>query len=339
MAIRSDASLGGSIPQHNRSPEGPGIRPLFHSQRDIALILDKTVKPGYGVIKAGTVMAVCSATGNLVPYPETLAGANNTNAKAYLTANPGSSAVVCNVGIEDSYKFQVGDSLIMDGSGAGVAEIQSAAAATPWATSSVYTLTWGTTVLAATQGDTQTLAGIVTVFQGLTEYAAAPFTVTAGTNALTITWKIPGAVAMVATLDKDDGGAADASVTTPGEDYQQGALAAEDLGAIVSIDRTAVNSTQAQITFTTAITNYANFTSTYFGNVYVKGGDTSTPFSEAACIIDADIDTGKGEYAIGALTSMVLSNAVLYTASLLGLDAAAIVDLGSVDNGRFTILK
>ena len=97
---------------------------------------------------------------------------------------------------------------------------------------------------------------------------------------------------------------------------------------------------KAKITFTTVITDYANFTAVLFGNVYVKSAaEASTPFAGAKFILDADIDTGTGEFAVGALTSVVLSNAILYTASLIGLDAAAKTDLGSVDDGRFTILK
>ncbi len=338
MGIRT-SSIGGSIPQINRGPLSAGIRPLFHSVRDIALILDKTVKPGYGFLKAGTVMAECAAKKMLVPYPVANANENPTNAKAYLVASAASAATSVYVGIEDSYKFQIGDSLIIDGSGAGVAEIQSIVCETPWATGSVYTITHGSTVLAATQGATQTLAGIVAVFQALPGYAAAPFTITAGSDALTLTWKTIGVVSTLASMVKDAGEAVAATRTTTGVDYQQGALSAEDLGAITAIDRTAVNGTQAKITFTTAITTYANFSTTYFANVYVKGGDAATPFTKAECILDADIDTGTGENAVGALTSVVLSNAVLYTASLIGLDAAAITDLGAVTNGRFTILK
>ncbi len=230
MAIRSDARLGGSIPQHNRVPEGVGIRPLFHSVRDIALILDKTVKAGYGVIKSGTIMAVCSITGNLYPYPETLVASNNTNAKAYLVADATASTTVL-VGIEDSYKFQVGDELIIGGD------------------------------------------------------------------------------------------------------------SFEDLGAIVSIDRTAVNGTQAAIVVTDAVTTIADLTTAKYANVFINSAGATTPFSEAKFVLDADIDSGTGEFAIGALTSVVLSNAILYTASLIGYDAAAKADLGSVDDGRFTILK
>ena len=43
----------GSIPQMIRGPEVPGLQPLFHSVRDIALVIDKTAQAGYGVLKGG----------------------------------------------------------------------------------------------------------------------------------------------------------------------------------------------------------------------------------------------------------------------------------------------
>ena len=43
MSLITNTS-GGSIPQMWRGPEGVGSKPLFHSVRDIALIIDKTVK-------------------------------------------------------------------------------------------------------------------------------------------------------------------------------------------------------------------------------------------------------------------------------------------------------
>ncbi len=47
----------GSTPQVNRYPEGPGIKRLFHSEREIALIIDKNIRPGFGYLDAGTVLA------------------------------------------------------------------------------------------------------------------------------------------------------------------------------------------------------------------------------------------------------------------------------------------
>lgn len=344
MAIRSDARLGGSIPQMHRIPQGPGIKPLFHSQRDIALILDKTCKPGYGVIMGGTVMSVCSITGLLFPYPQADAQLNDTNAKSYLVQEPSDSDNVLYIGIEDSYKLQVGDELILDGSGTGTKEVQSMAEAT-LAESDVYELTYGGVTLVATAADasptTAELVIALTTGDNAANYAAMPFLLTAGSSAVTITWKLPGAVATLCTAEKSTGsGTPTVTQTTEGIDIDGTGVTAENLGAIISIDRTAVNNTQAGITVTTGVSTAANFTAQYFGNVYVKSADEdSTPFAKAKLIIDADVDTGTGVWALGALTSVVVSNAVLYASTLIGLDDAAKTDMGIIEDGRFIILK
>jgi hypothetical protein len=71
--------------------------------------------------------------------------------------------------------------------------------------------------------------------------------------------------------------------------------------------------------------------------VYVVSG--ATPFSVAKYILDADVDTGVGADAAGALAPVVLSNAVLYAASLLNASAAALVSLNAVADGQHIILK
>lgn len=339
MSIITNTS-GGSTPQMWRGPEGVGSKPLFHSVRDIALIIDKTVNPGFGVLKAGTVMAECAYNGNLIPYPSASANNNDTKAKAYLIAQPADNATDLFVTVPDSYKFTVGASLIIDGSDAGTAEVQSAACATPWATGTVYVLTFGGQSLTVTVGATETLAGVVALLQAATGYSAMPFTVTAGTNALTLTWKVAGAVATKATLKKDSAAAVAATTTTAGVNVDQTATSAENLGAITAIDRTYASGTQAKITVTTGVTTGANFSIAKYASAYVKGADeSSSPFTKAKYILDKDIDTGTGENAKGANTSVVISNAVLYTTSLIGLDAAAITDMGIVTVGRFSILK
>ena len=224
----SEVGLGGSIPQLNRSGQVPGSRALFHSVRDIALILDKTVKAGYGYLKAGTVMAVNTADGKLVPYPEAAADSNEGNGKAYLVADVSSGATSVQVTAEESYKFEVGDSLVL----------------------------------------------------------------------------------------MSDGGTA------------------EDLGAITAV------SIGANGIATVTITNAASADHTVADSVHVYcKSDTSDPYAKAKYILDQDINTGTGSEALGANTSVVVSNAVLYTAVLVNLDAAAIADLGVVSDGRFTILK
>ena len=247
------------------------------------------------------------------------------------------------MGIEDSYKFQVGDELILDGSGAGTTEVQSMAENTI-AENDVYTLTYGGVTLTSTAMDASpTTAELVSALTGgdnATAYAAMPFTLSAGSSAVTITWKAVG-VASLCTAARTVGTASTpVTQTTEGTAFDMDSVNAENLGAITAIDRTAVNSTQAKITFTTSITNYANFTTGYYGHVYVKSADeASTPFASAKYILDKDIDTGVGAYALGAVSSVVISNAVLYRYSLVGFDSAAATDLGTVTDGRFVILK
>ncbi len=337
----NDFRLGGSIPQMNRVGETPGPKRLFYSRREQALLLDKTVAGGYGVLEAGTVMAINNVTKLLVPYPTKDANNNDTNAKAYLASAPADSATVLYTSLDDSYKFAVGDEVIIDGDTAAIAEVQSITDATP-AQNDVYALTFGgSTITTAALGATPSTASLVTALQAATGYAAMPFAITAGTDAITLTWKVAGAVTGTASMEKTTGsGTPETTVTTEGADADQDGTSAEDLGAITAIDRTYANSTQAAITVTTGVVTGANFAPGRNGNIYVKGyGEDSSPFTKAQYIIDKDIDTGTGEYSKGALTSVVISNAILYTASLVGMDSAAITDMGSLSDGRFTILK
>ena len=332
--------LGGSIPQMNLGGETPGPKRLFYSRRESALLLDKTVAAGYGVLEAGTVMAENDITKMLVPYPTKDANDNITNAKAYLASAPADSATDLYVSIDDSYKFNVADVLIIDGDTAAIKEVQSITDATP-AENDVYALTFGdTTITTAALGSTPATAGLVAALQAATGYSSLPFLITAGSSAITLTWKTAGVVTGEASMEKTTGsGTPETTQTTEGVDADQDGTAAENLGAITAIDRTYANSTQAKITVSTGVGTGANFAPGRNGNVYVKGGDDSSPFTKAKYIIDKDIDTGVGVYAKGALTSVVISNAILYTASLVGMDSAAVTDMSIVTDGRFTVLK
>lgn len=228
--MNTTAGLGGSIPQLNRGADTPGYKPLYHSLPEVALIIDKTLKAGYGVLRAGTVAAV--AGNYLVPYTQD----DHDNAdvtRAYLVTDGANGANVCYVTQTDSYKFAVGDTIM---------------------------------------------------------------------------------------LVRDNAGA---------PDYHDG-------GAITAIDRT-TESFRAKITFTTVF-GAATFTTANKANCYVKAG-TNAKGSKAVYVIDQDIDTGTGEDAKGALTSVCVSNAVLYKNNMTNLDSSAVTDLGGVVDGRFFILK
>jgi hypothetical protein len=109
-----------SIPQMNRYPESAGIKPIFHSQRDIALIIDKTIQAGYGYLKAGTVMAVNGSddggVNDLVPYvpisTSVVLGEVSAIGVAPIVVDCTSGHVF--VSINDAYKFQEGDDLYLD---------------------------------------------------------------------------------------------------------------------------------------------------------------------------------------------------------------------------------
>ena len=109
-----------------------------------------------------------------------------------------------------------------------------------------------------------------------------------------------------------------------------------DGGAIVSID----------VDFTPGITriivtNSITATVAKSANIYHKAG-ASGKFSTPICLIDESVDTGSATSIptpVGALSSLLFSNAILYTSALIGMDAAAITALGSVSRGQYTILK
>ncbi len=228
-------NIGGDTPQIVRNPEGRGVKRLFYSVRDIALVKDKTVAPGYGVLEAGTVMATnTSDAGNkgmLVPYVPTYDkvafGTETAIGVSALVADGVTGSV--KVSIADSYKYVVGDDLVAENN-AGEGPLQ--------------------------------------------------------------------------------------------------------LGAITAIDRT--DSRFAVITC--GAYTETNVTVAKNAYIYVEAG-AADPWSTATFILDKDIDTGIGEEAAGALTSVVISNAILYTGSLVNATTEALTALGAVADGQHTILK
>jgi hypothetical protein len=225
----------GSTPQVNRYPEGAGIKRLFFSMRDVALIKDKTVQGGYGFLKAGTVMGVnksdAGGVGDLVPFvpvsTSVVLGTDTAIGVAALVQDAASGSI--KVSIADSYKFVVGDDLYLD--------------------------------------------------------------------------------------NDDDEGPVKAA-------------------AITAIDRT---TDTRYATITTTAFSHGDFTVAKSSYAYVQTSE-SDPYSEAAFILDKDIDTGTIG-GLGALTSVLISNAILYKASLINASAAALTSLGAVEDGQHVIVK
>jgi len=107
-----------------------------------------------------------------------------------------------------------------------------------------------------------------------------------------------------------------------------------DAGAITAIDRT----TYSHIAVLTSTNNFAAATVAKGGNVYIQtaAGD---PFTKAQGILFSAVDTGYGEKAKGAQATLVLSNAILYKAALLGYNSDVKTDLGNTEDGKYVILK
>jgi hypothetical protein len=98
-------------------------RRLYRSDRRKALIRELTLQAGYGVLKPGTVLAKNeSAAGNVgkyVPYnPTVFTSSKELQAgKAFLVSDSGTGGAIVYVTMDDSYKFAVGDDLIVNSDG------------------------------------------------------------------------------------------------------------------------------------------------------------------------------------------------------------------------------
>ena len=97
---------------------------FLYSPPDLAMTVPVQLAPGYGTLSAGTVLAKnLSAAGNIglyVPYnPTTFAAANLVPhpGRAFVTSDTGTAVAYVYVTLNDSYKFIVGDDLIVQSSG------------------------------------------------------------------------------------------------------------------------------------------------------------------------------------------------------------------------------
>jgi hypothetical protein len=94
-------------------------RRLFFSRPEQALILPVSLSPGHGILRAGTLLSInVSAAGNVgyyVPYaPTTVAKASMIQASAlsFLVGDQ-TAATSVYISLEDSYRFKVGDDVIL----------------------------------------------------------------------------------------------------------------------------------------------------------------------------------------------------------------------------------
>jgi hypothetical protein len=111
----------------------------------------------------------------------------------------------------------------------------------------------------------------------------------------------------------------------------------ENLGAIISIDRTTYLH-KALITYTATISG--SFTAAQMACIHVEAGAVTTnSYSVAVGVLMHSVNTGVGEKAQGAVAPMILSNAMLYNALLVNMIAQARTDLGASVDGQFLIMK
>ena len=95
---------------------------IFYSSPNQALVKEVTLAPGYGVLRAGTALAKnVSAAGNknqYVPYCPTTPASGDADQKgnAFLVTDATDTNIY--VTMDDSYKFEVGDDIIIYATGA-----------------------------------------------------------------------------------------------------------------------------------------------------------------------------------------------------------------------------
>ncbi len=90
---------------------------LYFSEPKAARKIPRTLRAGYGIIEHGTLMAAdasAASVGKLVPYnPTAVTGAEYAPGRAYIIADSGTANKLVDVTIADSYKFAVGDDLMI----------------------------------------------------------------------------------------------------------------------------------------------------------------------------------------------------------------------------------
>ena len=112
---RTSGGLGGNIPQQTLTGYTTRFyEQLFKSTRDIALLLDKTFRAGYGVLPIGTVAAVDQNTDKLVPYvPDTISEDDVGRVFSLTDLTAAGVSGEFDVPMLESYKLQANDVVIL----------------------------------------------------------------------------------------------------------------------------------------------------------------------------------------------------------------------------------
>jgi hypothetical protein len=137
---------------------------LYYSDPIAALKREITLQAGYGLVEQGTVLAVNkSAAGNVakhVPYnPTSFTGKEVHPGRAYIVGGGVNATYTVNVTLEDSYKFSVGDDIIINDN-TTTAENLGAITAIDRTTYSSYAVITFTTVIGGTAFTTARFAYI-----------------------------------------------------------------------------------------------------------------------------------------------------------------------------------
>ena len=112
---KTTAGRAGNVPQVNITGYTRQVQKrLFYSRREQALILEKTVKGGFGFLEMGQVMTQVYKDGTLVedfivPY--------GANGQVVLAADAAASQKNITVSAEDVVKFAAGDHIVVNDSG------------------------------------------------------------------------------------------------------------------------------------------------------------------------------------------------------------------------------
>lgn len=117
---KTTAGLGGAVPQVNLTGMTRNVQKrLFFSRRESALLMEKTLRGGFGAVDIGTIMGVVAGDDRIVPHAAV--GSESAIGKTFLVANAANGQATLQVDLVESYRFIPGDPVVLyNGSAAGV---------------------------------------------------------------------------------------------------------------------------------------------------------------------------------------------------------------------------
>lgn len=97
-----------------RGGMSPGLRPLFHSRREIALIKDKSLTNGFGLVGQGYVLGT-TADGRVTPIPVDDGSVDAVDiARTRLVVDASDTATTVVVAEAEACRFAVGDAIVVN---------------------------------------------------------------------------------------------------------------------------------------------------------------------------------------------------------------------------------